>query len=95
MHGAYVARFIVLYGPLRSPPPDRQQARVDLGRRLTELRSQAGLSQTEVAAHLRVRQATVSAWETGDSEPQFLDMVYLAKLYGVSLDALATMNDID
>lgn len=73
---------------MRSPPPDRQQARVDLGRRLMELRTRAGLSQTEVAARLEVRQATVSAWETGASEPQIFDVLALGDLYAVNLDVL-------
>lgn len=56
--------------------------------RLTEARRQSGLSQQEVAEAMDVSRQAVSRWETGAAAPSTENLVGLARLYGVALDAL-------
>ena len=55
---------------------------------LAEARRQSGLSQQEVAEALVVSRQAVSRWETGAAAPSTENLVGLARLYGVALDAL-------
>lgn len=56
--------------------------------RLAELRRAKGLSQEELAGSLGVSRQAVSKWERGESSPDTDNLIALARLYGVSLDAL-------
>jgi HTH-type transcriptional regulator, cell division transcriptional repressor len=68
---------------------DDQEARKQrLGRRLRDARVQKGLSQFEVGRHCGQGKGTVSAWETGRSDPGAGKLVELAKLYAVTPDSL-------
>lgn len=58
-----------------------------LGRKLRELRENKGLSATEVAEYLNVKQPTVNRYENGIFPVKSHDMESLLDLYGV--------NDID
>lgn len=59
-----------------------------LGKRLAQLRAQAGLSQRECARALDVTDKAVSKWETGSSFPSMESMVSIARLYGIELSEL-------
>lgn len=48
--------------------------------RITHLRDELGLSQRDLAGALEVRQATISAWETGRAEPSRGNLRLLADL---------------
>jgi transcriptional regulator with XRE-family HTH domain len=48
--------------------------------RIVALRKQLGLLQTQFAARLRVTQAAVSRWESGDSEPSPENYIRMANL---------------
>lgn len=50
--------------------------------RLAQHRTQAGVTQTAIAAHLGVNRATVSRWETGQRSPHYLYAVGYAHLLG-------------
>lgn len=65
--------------------PDDQVA---LGERFATLREVAGLNQATVGERLGVTKATVSSWEVGRNMPNPFMLRKLAKLYGVSVDAL-------
>lgn len=56
--------------------------------RLTEARRQSGLSQQEVVEAMDVSRQAVSRWETGAAAPSTENLIELARLYGVTLDAL-------
>ena len=65
-----------------------------LGLRLYQARAAAStpekrISQEAAGAYLGKRGATVGRWESGDWEPSLMDLVGLAKLYGVDLVSLA------
>lgn len=60
-----------------------------LARKLRLIRTRAGLSQTEIAKRLGVRErATISQFETGKREPPLPTLLKYARLAGVSTDAL-------
>lgn len=56
--------------------------------RLVELRRMQGLSQEELANRLGVSRQAVSKWERAESSPDTDNLIALAQLYGISLDAL-------
>ena len=56
--------------------------------RLAALRRERGLSQEALAEQLGVSRQAVSKWERAESSPDTDNLVALARLYGISLDAL-------
>ena len=59
-----------------------------LGRRLAAIRSEVGLSQTEVARRLGFAQSRIAKLETGTRRLLFSDAIAITDLYGVGLSAL-------
>ena len=55
---------------------------------LRRLREAAGLTQTELAARVGVKQCSLSAWEIGTAAPSLPNMVRLAEALDTSLDEL-------
>lgn len=54
--------------------------------RLKEIRISKGMTQTDIAEMLNVRQATVSLWESGISMPRADMLIKLAKLLNCTID---------
>lgn len=61
--------------------------------RLSAIRNEFGLSQSEVAKHLGITRQAYGHYETGVREPDNATIVKLAKLYGVSADYLLGLSD--
>ena len=61
-----------------------------LGQRIAALRRQAGLNQAELARQLRVSPSAIGMYEQGRREPSLDTLVAMARIFGVSLDYLAT-----
>ena len=61
---------------------------MELGAKLKERRSAAGLSQEAVAAQLGVSRQTISNWENDKFFPDIVSVIRLSDLYGISLDEL-------
>jgi len=61
--------------------------------RLTELREKENLSKQGVADLLNVNRVTYSNWEYGKTEPNFVTLAKLAKLFNVSVDYLLGVSD--
>ena len=61
---------------------------IKIGSKLLELRKKAGLSQGELADKLGVSRQAVSKWECDESLPDTENLITLARLYGISIDAL-------
>lgn len=55
---------------------------------LKQVRSDAELSQEEIAERIGVSRQTISNWETGKSYPDIASLIILSDIYGVSLDSL-------
>lgn len=51
-------------------------------------RTKLGQTQAELASACNVKQNTVSAWETGRSEPDFESLKKMADIFNCSLDEL-------
>ncbi|EEI9693452.1 helix-turn-helix domain-containing protein [Salmonella enterica] len=60
----------------------------ELGRRITALRKEAGMTQTQVAQALNVSQQAVQAWEAGRRRIQISILPAVARLLSVSLEDL-------
>ena len=60
----------------------------ELGQRIQQLRKAKGFSQEELADRVGVSRQAVSKWERAESSPDTDNLLALARLYGVSLDAL-------
>lgn len=56
----------------------------DFGKRLQEVRTDAGLSQTALARAVNTSQSAISQMESGEREPSFDMLRRLAKALGVS-----------
>ena len=59
-----------------------------LAEALKQRRTEKGLTQEQLAEHLGVSRQAVSKWEQGLSEPSTANLLALARLYGISVDAL-------
>lgn len=61
---------------------------MNLGERIYELRSKAGLSQGELADSLGVSRQAVSKWENNSAVPELDKLLNMSELFCVSLDGL-------
>lgn len=60
--------------------------------KLVQLRKKKNLTQEELAEKLGVSRQAVSKWECGEALPDTENLVMIARLYGVSLDALLDVS---
>jgi transcriptional regulator with XRE-family HTH domain len=61
---------------------------IEIANRLVTLRRKHGFSQEELAAKLGISRQAVSKWERAESSPDTDNLIALAALYQISLDAL-------
>ena len=62
--------------------------------RIKELRAEKNIFQSKFASLLKVRQNTISNWETGRSEPDQDALREMSKIFGVSIDYILGNTDI-
>ena len=62
--------------------------------KLIRLRKREGWSQEALAESLGVSRQAVSRWEQGTAMPSADNLIYLSKLYGITLDALVHGENI-
>lgn len=62
--------------------------------RIKELRAEKNIFQSKLASLLKVRQNTISNWETGRSEPDQDALREMSKIFGVSIDYILGNTDI-
>ena len=65
---------------------------IELANRLCAYRKAQGLSQEELAARVGVTRQAVSKWERAEASPDTDNLIQLAKVYGVTLDALLNVE---
>jgi len=61
---------------------------MELGKQLKNARTEANLSQEELAKRIGVSRQTISNWENCRSYPDIGSLIKLSDLYGLSLDAM-------
>ena len=61
---------------------------MNIGEKIKELRTQAGVSQKQLAEKIGTSQPLVSWWEKGKYEPTLFFRTALADFFGVTLDEL-------
>ena len=64
-----------------------------LSQTILKLRTDAGLSQEQLAEKLDVSRQAIQKWEKGTSVPELGNLVLMSKLFNVSLDALVEGDD--
>ena len=64
-------------------------------RRLKELREDRDFNQQNIAEFLGMKQQQYSRYEKGVNEIPFEYVIKLAKFYGVSIDYIAELTDVD
>ncbi len=67
---------------------------IQLADRLVTLRKEHNLSQEALAEKLGLSRQAVSKWERAEASPDTDNLIALAEIYGISLDALLG-NDVD
>ena len=68
--------------------PKRENAAVDIGQKIYEIRKAEGLSQTEFAEKFHVSRQTVSNWEHGKNYPDMETLIRISDEYGITFDEL-------
>ena len=63
------------------------------GERLKNLRKEKGLGQVALAKQIDVGKSVISLWEQDKCEPTLGKLVALAKIFGVSIDYLAGLEN--
>lgn len=66
---------------------------IEIGKKIKELRTQKGISQTELAKAIGASQRAVSYWESGVAEPNATIIYNLAVFFDVSADYLVGNGD--
>lgn len=67
---------------------DSEKVKIQIGANISQLRRQTGVTQAELAEKLNYSDKAVSKWERGESIPDVVTLVQMARLFGVSVDAL-------
>jgi transcriptional regulator with XRE-family HTH domain len=81
--------------PATKIPPSERNIRAACGEHLKALRKQKNLTQKEVAAQLGVHATQLNKYEMGMHAPPPDKLVFLAELFGVSVDYLLTGGTTD
>lgn len=66
---------------------------MDVGAGIRRARTQAGLSQAELAERIGSQQVVISQWETGARVPTIDNLAHLADALEVSLDVLTMRQE--
>lgn len=65
-----------------------------IAKNLVDLRTQAKLTQLQLAEMLNYSDKAVSKWERGEAIPDIRVLIRLSEIYGVTLDQLVKGNDL-
>lgn len=70
------------------------ELKTTIAKNLVELRTQAHLTQLQLAEMLNYSDKAVSKWERGEAIPDLRVLIQLSEIYGISLDALVKGNGV-
>ena len=68
--------------------------KLEINKRIKELRKLNNLTQTQLAEKLQTTQDTISLWELGKSYPDIESLIILCKIFNISADYLLGLEDI-
>ncbi len=68
--------------------------KLEINKRIKELRKLNNLTQTQLAEKLQTTQDTISLWELGKSYPDIESLIMLCKIFDISADYLLGLEDI-
>ena len=74
--------------PILEAENNGEESEMNLGETICRLRTQAGLSQSDLADALEVSRQSVSKWETNASVPDLDKLIRMSEFFRVSLDEL-------
>ena len=67
---------------------DNEQLKYQIGSNIASARKSCGMTQAELAERIGYSDKAVSKWERAESVPDVFTLAQLAKVFGISLDAL-------
>lgn len=67
---------------------------MEIGEKIRTLRTEANMTQDELAAKLLVTRTAISKWETGKGWPGVDSLKLIANEFGVSIDSLVSDEDV-
>ena len=65
----------------------------EIGKKIKELRKEAGLTQKQLAAMVNKSETGFASWEQGLSEPSVNDIRTLCRIFAVTADHLLGLED--
>ena len=68
---------------------------MEIGDKIRKLRTDAGMTQDDLAVRLAVTRTAVSKWETGKGWPGVDSLKLIADEFGVTIDSLVSDNDVE
>lgn len=68
---------------------------MNIGERIYNLRTQADMSQGDLAEKLNVSRQSVSKWENNNSTPDIEKLVLIAEIFGITVDELVKDNALE
>jgi len=72
-----------------------EEQQMELGKKIASLRKQNKITQAQLAEYLAIQPQTVSRWEADGGTPDVMLLPKIAMFFGVSLDELFGMNDME
>ena len=83
------------WGKLFQGKPRRRGTTMEIGEKIRKLRTDAGMTQDDLASRLAVTRTAVSKWETGKGWPGVDSLKLIADEFGVTIDALVSDEDVE
>ena len=83
-----IFRALLKYLKSKDVRKEKAVTRISLGEAIKENRTRCKMTQEFVAETLGVSRQAVSKWENGTSDPSTINLIALAKLYGIPAEDL-------
>ncbi len=73
---------------------ENENLKYQIGSNIASLRRSCGMTQAELAERINYSDKAVSKWERGESIPDVLTLMQLARLFGVTVDEVMGSHDL-